>query len=92
MSIVVPMLKSSQGEAASQGPSAPPPDQVFALMAATQMHSEGRLLAQDDPQHDPESTDILQRYNDRKKNQFNPTPPQNNWPSTGQRDRPAMNT
>lgn len=44
---IVPMLRPGQGGAQAQGVSPPPPDPVYALMAATQMHAEGRLLAQD---------------------------------------------
>lgn len=45
---VVPMLRPGQGSAMAQAQSsASNPDPVFMMMAATQMHSEGRLLAAD---------------------------------------------
>jgi len=49
MSIAIPFQRPGQlvRPAAAPGLPSSPPDPVFALMAATQMHAEGRLLAAD---------------------------------------------
>ena len=41
---VVPHIRPGQRQRQPE-PAPPPPDPVYAMMAATQMHSEGRLLA-----------------------------------------------
>ena len=44
MPIIVPHRRGAVTQSAPSLP--PPPDPVYAMMAAAQMHSEGRLLAQ----------------------------------------------
>jgi hypothetical protein len=45
MSIAIPIRQPQRPQAVQS--QAAPPDPVYALMAATAMHQEGRLLAQD---------------------------------------------
>ena len=44
MAIIIPHRRGAPQPSAA--PSAPPPDTVYTMMAAAQMHSEGRLLAE----------------------------------------------
>lgn len=46
MSLVVPHRRGASQPQPAAAP--PPPDPMFMMAAATQMHSEGRLLAQND--------------------------------------------
>lgn len=47
MAIAVPIRQPQRPQAVQNVNQAPPPNDVYMLMAATQMHQEGRLLAQD---------------------------------------------
>jgi hypothetical protein len=52
MSIVVPFSQPQPSETLGSGNSAAPPGDPFTLMAAAQMHSEGRLI---DPASAPQA-------------------------------------
>lgn len=48
---VVPITKGPRGPQGPKGEAAaPPPPEAFQLMAAAQMHAEGRLVKKDDGQ------------------------------------------
>lgn len=51
---VVP-ITNARGPKPTAAPSRPPPDEPWALMAAAQMHAEGRLIAEQAAATTPEA-------------------------------------
>lgn len=95
---VVPMSRSNPTPAP-----AALPDEKYFMMAAAQMHKEGRLVQEDsEPQIPAMKHEELRRLLEdikssrpKLQNRVAPPPtepPQEYWPSSGQRDRPAMMT
>ena len=89
----------------SSNPTAPQtqrPDDAFLMMAAAQMHSEGRLIATGpygEPDYikkqpdlnDPEFQKKIEEMRERIQREH-PRPPEKYWPSNGDRSGPSMMT
>ena len=65
-------------------PVLPPPPDAYLMMAAAQMHSEGRLVQGD--------VDIPATTRGGTRTDTPAEPPHKYWPSDGRRDKPAMMT
>ena len=88
-------IAPNTGSPAAPTPSAPRPDDAYLMMAAAQMHTEGRLIrsADDTMPPVPDHKQLLDDIRRRDPTYKPPSPPpEKYWPSNGRRDHPAMMT
>ena len=85
-------VPTSTGSPVAAAPTPPRPDDAYLMMAAAQMHSEGRLVQSLYGEPDTTGAPNTNQKSTNPPSEPPPKEPERYYPSNGRRDKPAMMT